>query len=57
MSTTFGKSKLLTGACRIIVRSNLVAISLFTESIGEDLIVNITSSKAKKNNYFYVKQI
>ena len=41
-------AKFLTGVRKIVV-SNLAAVLLFSNRIAEYLVVNITSSKAKKS--------
>ena len=40
----------LTGVCNTVVGSNLVAVLQFTTIIAKDLVINITSSKAKKTH-------
>ena len=45
----FGTTKFLTGVRKIVVGSNLTAVLLFNTRAAEDLVVNITSSKAKKS--------
>ena len=43
----FGATKFLTGIRKIVVEWNLAAVLLFITRVTEDLVVNVTSSKAK----------
>ena len=51
MSTTFwwDQNSCMTGVRKIVVGSNLVVILVFATRIAEELVVNITSSKAKES--------
>ena len=45
----FGMTKFATGVRQIVFGSNLVAVLLFTTRVAEDVVINITISKAKKS--------
>ena len=48
-SATVWYNQFVTGVRKIVVGSNLVTFFLFTPRVAEDLVVNGTSSKAKKS--------
>ena len=45
-STIFSMAKFVTGVRKVFVRSNLIAVHLFTTRINENLAANMMSTKA-----------